>query len=103
MPDVRYRNLLAAVAAFALAGPALAAESGLNCGHLFVVAERTVQFRDQGYSLQQVLNGLKDDTLETKLSADAIQVLRKSVTAVYLGNASIEEIVLACREARGDK
>jgi hypothetical protein len=103
MPGVRYRHLLAAGTAFALAGPAPAAESGLNCGQLYAVMERAVQFRDQGYSLQQVLNGLKGDAIEAKLSADEMQVLRKSVTAVYLGNASVEEIVLACREARGDK
>lgn len=103
MPGVPYRNLLAACAAFALAGPVLPAASGLSCGQLFAVVERAVQFRDQGYSLQQVLNGLNGDELEAKLSADEIQVLRKSVTAVYLGNASIDEIALACREARGEK
>jgi hypothetical protein len=103
MSGIRYRYLLAAGTLIVLAGPALAAESGLNCGQLFAISERAVQFRDQGYSLQQVLNGLQGDALEAKLSADEIQVLRKSVTAVYLGNASIEEIVLACREARGDK
>jgi hypothetical protein len=103
MPGIRYRHLLAACTALSLAGPVLPAQSGLSCGQLFAVVERAVQFRDQGYSLQQVLNGLKGDALEAKLSGDEIQILRKSVTAVYLGNASIEEIVLACREARGDK
>jgi hypothetical protein len=95
--------LLFGCAAFALSGQVAPAAAGLSCEQLFAVVESAVQFRDQGYSLQQVLNGLKGGEVEAKLSADEIQVLRKSVTAVYLGNASVDEIVLACREARGDK
>jgi hypothetical protein len=109
MPRVRCRNLLAGCAAFALAGPALPASpavpaaKGLSCEQLFAVVESAVQFRDQGYSLQQVLNGLKGGEIESKLTAEEVQVLRKSVTAVYLGNASVDEIVLTCRQARGEK
>jgi hypothetical protein len=103
MARVRYSTLLVGCAAFALSGPVAPAAAGLSCEQLFAVVESAVQFRDQGYSLQQVLNGLKGGDVEAKLSADEIQVLRKSVTAVYLGNASVDEIVLACREARGDK
>lgn len=103
MARVRYSTLLFGCVAFALSGPVAPAAAGLSCEQLFAVVESAVQFRDQGYSLQQVLNGLKGGEVEAKLSADEIQVLRKSVTAVYLGNASVDEIVLACREARGDK
>jgi hypothetical protein len=103
MARARYRVLLAGCAAFALAGPVAPAAAGLSCEQLFAVIESAVQFRDQGYSLQQVLNGLKGGELQAKLSADEIEVLRKSVTAVYLGNASVDEIVLACRQARGEK
>lgn len=82
--------------------PVLPADSSLSCEQLYAVAQSAVEFRDQGYSLQQVLAGLKGGELEAKLSADEIQVLRKAVTAVYLGNASAEEIALACRQARPD-
>ena len=103
MPQCIVCRLLAASAAFTLWASALPAHAALTCEQILAVLQNTVLLRGQGYSLQQVLNGLQGDALEAKLSADDIQVLRKSVTAVYLGNASIEEIVLACREARGDK
>ncbi len=103
MPRIRYRYVLAGCAVWALACPTLAATAGLSCEQLFAAAESVVQFRDQGYSLQQILDGLKGGDLEAKLSDDEIRVLRKTMTAVYLSNASIDEVTLACRQARGDK
>ena len=82
----------------AVAGFSAPAPAALSCEQLFVIAESTVQFRDQGHSLQQVLAGLKDKEL-AKLTAEEMQVLHKTVTAVYLGNATAGEIALACKEA----
>jgi hypothetical protein len=104
-------NVLAAAAALtalAVGTPAVPASAptpagALSCEQLFAAVDSAVQFRDQGYSLQQVLNGLKGGDIEKKLSADEVQVLRKSVTAVYLGNATTDEVVLACRQARDEK
>ena len=86
-----------------LAGSAAPAGSALSCEELFGVLEKTVEYRDQGYSLQQVLNALKGGPLEAKLSATEQQVLRKSVSAVYLGNATPDEVALACKQAQSGK
>jgi hypothetical protein len=88
---------MAVVFSVALAGEA---KTGLTCEQLFAVVQSAVQFRDQGYSLQQVLAGLKGLDTEGKLSREDMQTLHKAVTAAYLGNASPEEIAVACREAR---
>lgn len=103
MHSAYLRKLFAACVAVAFALPAGSAQSELSCEQLFAVVENAVQLRDQGYSLQQVLHGLNGRDIAAKLSAESFQVLRKSVTAVYLGNASPEEVALACRQARGDK
>jgi hypothetical protein len=103
MRSAGHWKLFTACAAVVFAGPAWPAQSGLSCTQLFAVVENAVQLRDQGYSLQQVLSGLNARDIEAKLSAEEFQVLRKSVTAVYLGNASAEEIAVACRQARGEK
>lgn len=100
----RCRLLVAALVVAFTAAPRAAEKSpaaiGLSCEQLVAVVESAVQMRDHGHSLQQVLAELKIVEAEGKLSAEQLQVLRKSVTAAYLGNASIEEIALACKEAR---
>jgi hypothetical protein len=103
MASARTALYHAAAAAAALAfSAALAGEAktGLSCEQLFAVAQNAVQYRDQGYSLQQVLAGLKGLDSDGKLSREQLQTLQKAVSAAYLGNASPEEIALACREAR---
>ena len=95
---MRERYFVAACMVLALGAEAAAAATPakLSCEQLHAVMESVVQFRDQGYSLQQILNG---GEIEGKLSADDVQVLRKAAAAVYLGNASVEEIALACKQA----
>lgn len=99
-PIGRARAVAGACLVLALAAPAAPARAALTCAQLLAVLQSTVQFRDQGYSLQQVLAGLKGNDLAAKLTAEELQVLRKSVTAVYLGDASTEQVVLACKEAQ---
>ena len=70
---------------------------------MFAIAESTIQLRDQGASLQQVLGELKSKEVAEKLSAEEVQVLRKTVSAVYLGNATAAEVALACKEAAPKK
>ena len=90
---------LAVAATLANAGAAPAAAPTLTCEQMFAIAESALQYRDQGSTLQQVLAGLHDKEISARLSADEVQVLRKTVTAVYLGNATAAEIALACKEA----
>jgi len=96
------RALHVAVVCLALASgtPVMSAEGALSCEQLYAVTTSAVEFRDQGYSLQQVLAGLEGKELESKLSAHEVQVLRKAVTAVYLGSASAEEVAAACKQAQ---
>ena len=101
--DKRIGRCALAGAFAAFAGFSAAASAALTCEQLFVIAESAIQQRDQGHSLQQVLAGLKDQALVAKLTAEELQVLHKTVTAVYLGNATAGEIALACKEAAPKK
>lgn len=92
--------LAGACAVLALGAAAQPAHAALTCAQLLAVLKSTVQFRDQGYSLQQVLAGLEGNEIAAKLTVEERQVLHKSVTAVYLGDASAEEVALACKEAQ---
>jgi hypothetical protein len=89
----------AALIAAAVCAPA---HAELSCEQLFAVVKRSIEFRDEGYSLQQVLTALKADS-EGKFTTEEAEVLRKTVNAVYLGSASAEEIALACAEGRNRK
>ena len=62
-----------------------------------------MQYRDEGHSLPQVLRALKDLQSEGKLTAADIETLRRTITLVYLGNASPEEVGIECRDAKGAK
>ncbi len=89
--------------ALMLSAPAGSAEGTLGCEQLYALAQSAVELRDQGYSLQQVLAGLAGKEVESKLSSSAVQVLRKAVTAVYLGNASAEEVALVCKQTQPER
>lgn len=89
--------LLALTVSAAAAGEA---KVGISCEQLFAVAKSALQYRDQGYSLQQVLTGLKAPEVEGKLSPEDVQLLRQAVTAVYLGNVSAEELAVECRKSQ---
>ncbi len=93
------RPILAVVLlALALAPHARAA---LTCEQLLAIMEAAVRYRDQGYSLSQVLAGLKGIDTEHKLDAAEVGVLRKAIEAVYLGNATPQELALECVRATG--
>lgn len=75
--------------------------AALTCEQLFAVSQTAVQYRDQGYSLTQVLAGLKSVDAEGKLTPPELEILRRAVTAAYLGHASPKEIAYECVQARG--
>ena len=77
--------------------------SGVTCEQLFSVAKSALQYRDEGYTLSQVLAALKDAQGAGKLTAQEIETLRKAITMVYMSNASPEEIGIECRDARGTR
>ncbi|RPI45978.1 MAG: hypothetical protein EHM59_08675 [Betaproteobacteria bacterium] len=72
------------------------ASAALTCEQLFAVVQEAVRYRDQGYSLSQVLTALKGVEAENKLTKAELDLLHKSVSASYLSQASPEEITLEC-------
>ena len=77
--------------------------SGVTCEQLFGVAKSALQYRDEGYTLSQVLASLKNAQGEGKLTAQEAETLRKVITMVYMSNATPEEVGMECRDARGAK
>jgi hypothetical protein len=86
--------------ALALALMPSLASAALTCEQLLAISETTVRYRDQGYSLSQVLAELKDIDAAKRLTPAELDVLRNSVTLVYLSNASPKEVALECVQAR---
>ena len=87
-------------AAFCFAGePA----DGLSCEQLYSLVKSAVQYRDEGYTLAQVLAALKPVQAEGKLTPAEFETVRKAVTMAYLSNAWPEEIARECFEIRGKK
>ena len=87
-------------AAFGMAGEP---PEGLSCDQLYSLVKSAVQYRDEGYTLAQVLAALKPVQAESKLSASEFETVRKAVTMAYLSNAWPEEIARECFEIRGQK
>lgn len=100
-PEVVLRGALAALALMPpAAGAAAVAEGTLTCEQIFAVAQASVRFRDQGHSLDRVLDGLREVDAQRRLSASEMSLLRNAVSIAYLGNASPEEIALQCVRSR---
>ncbi len=93
----RRRAGLAMAVSLAWSAPSAAA---LTCEHIFAIAQSVVRYRDQGHALGQVLDALKGVETEGKLTPAETEVLRQSISLVYLGQASPEEIALECVQAR---
>lgn len=83
-----------------LAGPARTAEPGLSCEQIYAAAQATVVARDRGDSLKSVLRDLVDAGAG-KLTPVDLEILRRAVTAVFLGQSSPEEVGAECVTARG--
>lgn len=99
------RNVLAALLFLdaALCAAAEPPPEGLTCEQLYSIVKSAVQYRDEGYTLSQVLAALKSVQSEGKLSPSEIETVRKSITLVYMGNAWPEEVARECMEVKGKK
>ena len=91
-----------AVALIAVSTLCAAAEqvSGLTCEQIFAVAQTALRYRDQGYTLNQVLEQMKGLNAEGKLTAAELDTLGRVLTLAYMGNASPEEIAIECIKVR---
>jgi len=74
--------------------------TGLTCEQIFAVAQTAQRYRDQGYTLNQVLAGMNGVNADGKLTAAELDTLRRALTLAYLGNASPEEIAIECISVR---
>lgn len=101
MTDARVVRWIWALAALGSFHCAPAAEVPLACERLFEIARAALEHRDQGYSLDQVLAGLRRPEFEQRLSPGDLDTLRRAVTAAFLGQLTPEEIALACTKASG--
>ena len=70
--------------------------AALTCEQLLAVTQAAVRYRDHGFTLTQVMAGLKDVEVEHKLNKAELDVLQKAVSASYLSQATPEEITLEC-------
>lgn len=69
----------------------------LTCGHLVAVAQTTIQLRDQGHTLSQVLAEVERDEMQQKLNAQEINLLRQIVRISFTSEYSPREILEACQ------
>jgi len=81
-------------------GGAPSVHAALTCEQVFAIAQSVVRYRDQGYSLDQVLGGLKGIDADGKVTAAELDVLRKSITVVFMSQATPEEVTLECVQVR---
>ena len=81
--------------------PCAPAAAALSCEQVFAITQAAVRYRDQGYSLEQVLSALKGVDPDNKLTGVELEALRNAVSLAYLGHAGPEEIALECMQARG--
>ena len=72
------------------------AQAALECEQLFVVAQTTVNLRDQGASLSAVMSEIERGDLRQKLDAQELNLLRQIVRLSFTSEASAREILEAC-------
>lgn len=69
----------------------------LTCGHLVAIAQTTIQLRDQGHTLSQVLGEVERDEMQQKLNAQEINLLRQVVRISFTSEYTPREILEACQ------
>ena len=77
--------------------------SGLSCERLVVIAEDTLKYRDEGYTLSQVLAAVKGLQSEGKLTAAEVETVRKTITMTYMSSATPREVATECLELQKAK
>lgn len=76
------------------------AHAELSCAQLGVIAEVTVSYRDQGYSLQQVLDEIAKLKKTDKLTPEEVLLLQNVARKSFTRDLSPYEIVKDCQRAQ---
>jgi len=95
-----HRLAIAGLATLAMSGPA---RSELACEQVLAVGQATLKYRNEGYSMQQVLSGLKEVEQQGKLTPVEMETLRRVVQMAFLEQATPEEMAQECVRARDRK
>ena len=78
----------------------LPAHDALTCAQLGIVAELTTDYRNQGYSLQQVLDEIAKLEKTDQLTADEIVILKQIATRSFTREITPYEAVKNCDEPK---
>ena len=78
----------------------LQAHAELTCAQLGIVAELTVSYRDQGYSLQQVLDEVAKLEKTDQLTQDEVVILKQIARRSFTREITPYEAVKNCDEPK---
>jgi hypothetical protein len=95
----RRLSLSVPFAAALLAGVSTASAE-VSCDQIGVVAQASVQYRDEGHSLKQVLDAIGQLKGNEKVTNDDLKLLQAVARAAYTREKGVYEIVEECRAAR---
>ena len=73
------------------------ASADLSCDHLLAVSQTTIELRDQGNSLTQVLAEVERGEIRQKLNAQEVNLLRQIVRISFTSEFSPREVLEACK------
>ncbi len=76
------------------------AQAELSCAQIGVVAEQTNKYRDDGYSLKEVLRELAKLEKTNQLTAEEIELLQRVAAKTFVREATPYEIVKECERPR---
>ena len=73
------------------------AGAALSCEQLLAVSQTTINLRDQGHSLSDVLAEVERGDIRQKLDAQEVNLLRQIVRISFTSEYSPREILEACQ------
>ena len=71
--------------------------AALECEQLVAVAQTAVKLRDEGSSLNAVMNDIERGEIRQQLDSQEFNVLRQIVRMSFTSEASVAEILDACK------
>lgn len=78
------------------------AQAALSCAQLGGIAQTTVRYRDQGYSLSQLLANADELQQGGKLTPREILTVKAVIEESFKDDVNPEEVVETCRQAHAE-
>jgi hypothetical protein len=79
-----------------LLGGAVFAQSTLTCDQIVAAAQASLDMRDRGASLNQVLAETEKSELRERFRPDELAIIRRAVLLTFNGEFSIRELADSC-------